>query len=110
MCIIVIAAMCFFATGSVQPLQDSQKSSCIVAFTAASLAAPTPEVKLLQFCLDVSICLEYLTSPQFPSPGGQFMPCPVRSVGGPLDLQACSMEDRAEGGPSDGYTLSSRLT
>jgi hypothetical protein len=101
MCIIISAALCFLATGSFQQLQDSHNSSCIAAFTAASLAAPTPEVKLLQFCLDVSICLDYLTSPQFPSPGGMFRPCPAPPASEGISLEARVTKVREGAGPID---------
>jgi hypothetical protein len=103
MCIISTVVFCLLATVSAQQsARDSQDSSYTAAFAAVALAAPTPEVKLFQACLDVSICLDYLTSPQFPSPGGQFMPCPVGPASDGIGLQARFKKDREGAGPGDG--------
>jgi hypothetical protein len=102
MCLISTVVFCFLATFSAPSPQDSQDVSYTAAFTAVALAAPTPEVKLFQVCLDAGICLDYLTSPQFPSPGGQFMPCPVRPASDGVGLEAWLKRNREGSGPGGG--------
>jgi|ERR1700722_7519749 len=101
MCLSSTAVLCLLATFSAPSLPDSQNSSCSAVFTATSLVAPTPEAKLIEACLDASIGLDFLLSPQLPSPGGQFMPCPVGPTSGGIGLEACLKRDREGADPRD---------